>query len=526
MKLFEAGYKKGYDYYIRYNDGEVKTEQIDSNIEFYEPYSKGHFSYILDDSLKLQKKYGNYKDARDKYGVINPIERNIRDNYWLENYNKNPRIWYLDIETRVATNSTGFPVPDKALEPISMIQIFDSELNQVIMLGLRDWKHQDEYNLEYNVKYIKANDEVHLITLYLELFKKLNPLILYAWNGNAFDFPYIYNRMKNLGFDTNALSNFNETKLNYPREGQREYKLDSDGHFYIDLMVVYKNFTFNPRTSYALDNIAEVEIKEKKVQHTEYVSFDDFYTGKYVIPENPTDEQKNSKIYQEAIKGNFDEVKELAHSEFCYYSYKDPLLIKKIDDKLNFTALMIMISETMGIQLSDATGTIKPWSQYIQNTAYKNNKIMPKRQDNTESDHIVGGYVREPEIGKHDWILSADVNSMYPLLGMVGFNMSPETFVEIKDLKPELRELVLRYFNDQEEHKRFDIPVEHWTATTKLLQEENMSLGINGAVFKNDNIGMIPEMVQDIYGKRKQDKKTMFKYQQKAIQLREMAKTA
>ncbi len=288
-------------------------------------------------------------------------------------------------------------------------------------------------------------------------------------------------------------------------------------------MNVYKKFTFHPMQAYKLDVVAEFELKENKVQHTEYSAFDDFYTGKYNIPENPTAEQKESKIYKEAIKGNWDEVKELAHSEFVYYGIKDTHLIKRIDERKNFTILMLMISEKMGVQYNDALGTVKPWAQFIANRSYQNKQVMPPKQDFDLPD-VVGGYVRKPNAGKHKWVLSADVNSMYPLLGMVGFNMSPETYIPIHKLPDDLRDYVLKYFNNQEEEKRFDIPVNDWVETTNLLKKHNLSLGINGGVYSNEKEGMIPELVLDIYFSRKKAKGTMWEYEQRRILINEIIK--
>jgi len=146
---------------------------------------------------------------------------------------------------------------------------------------------------------------------------------------------------------------------------------------------------------------------------------------------------------------------------------------------------------------------------------------MPPKQEHP-APNVVGGFVREPNAGKHKWVISADVNSMYPLLGMVGFNMSPETFVPKHKLPPALRDIVLTYFNDQEEAERFKISDDIWQKTEKLLKEHNMCLGINGAVFKKDELGMIPFMVQEIYDGRKAAKKTMFMYQQRAILMQEI----
>lgn len=531
-KLFEASWRDGYNHFERvFNTITNKSEVIKINLpyEWYVESSNGLYSYILDESIKLEKKQGHAKEGRDEYGFLDPIYRNIRDNYWNKNgFNLKPRIWYVDIETRVGTGSSGFPSPELAAEPISLIQIFDNLNDTVIMLGVKDWKHQDSYDLEYPVKYINCKDEISLIKTFLELFKRANPLIIYAWNGAGFDFPYIYNRLANLGFDTNELSVFgNVTMTTKVNEGKTEFNFKSDGHFFMDLMDVYKKFVIKPRPSYALDTISEIELGENKVQHTEYASFDDFYTGKYIIPSNPTEEQLKSKIYIEATtNGGWqinDEVRELCHSEFCYYGYKDPLLIKKIDDKLNFTALMIMISEKMGVMLSDTLGTVKPWSQYISNKSMIDNKVMPPKKDNPQPN-VVGGHVKDPIRGKHKYVLSADVNSMYPLLGMVGFNMSPETYVPKYKLPANLRDVVLTYFNDQDESKRFDLSKETWDFVNKELKEHNYALAINGAVFTRDKLGMIPEMVKEIYVSRKQAKKTQFKYEQRKILIGEIIK--
>lgn len=526
MKKFEATWRDGFTFYERYFDedlGRSFKKKINLPYEWFEESSRGIYSSILDENIKLEKKQGNAKQGRDNFGFLDPMYRNIRDNYWESgNFNYDPRIWYLDIETRA---ERGFPVPEEAPESISMFQIFDNKMETVIILGLRDWKHQSDYELEYPVRYITCTDEVHLIETFLALFAKVDPLIIYAWNGMGFDFPYIHNRMKKLGMDVNRLSNYG--KVSYSEneyQGKIEFNFTSNGHFFLDLMEVYKKFVFEPMPEYKLDVIAEIEIGENKVAHPEYAKFDDFYAGKYIIPDDPTDEQKASKIYQEAIKNGInEEVRELAHSEFCYYGYKDPLLIYKIDMKRNFTTLMSMISAKMGVQIGDSMGTVKPWSQYIANKSMKDMKVMPPRQEN-EHPNVVGGYVRDPVLGKQKWVISADVNSMYPLLGMVGFNMSPETFIPIHKLPGDLRAIVLSYFNDQEEEGRLNLDESIWEETTRLLVENNMSLGINGAVFTKDHLGMVPEMVQEIYDSRKQAKNKMFEYERQKLLIEKILK--
>lgn len=527
MKLFETSWKQEWDFYERVWDTDLNksiSRKIDNKYEWYVPKSSGIYSSILDDNIKLEKiKSSNPKDGRDKYGFSDPIYLNIRDNYAKDStYNLKPRIWYFDCETRAIGK---FPDPGRADQEITLMQFYDSVLNVMFCLGTREWKHQKDYEFDYEVKYIRCDNEIHLIETYLNIFEKLNPLIIYAWNGMGFDYPYIYNRMKNLKMDTNRLSNYGSVKYSQNEfMGMMEYDLKATGHYYIDLMVVYKKFILSPRSSYSLDNISSVELKDKKIAHTEYTSFDDYYLGKYNIPENPTPEQKSSKIYQQAILGNWEEVKELAHSDFVFYGCKDTHLIKRLDDKLNFTSLMMDISSTMGVLLSDALGTVKPWSQYLANISYESNQIMPMKQEHSHPN-VVGGFVKDPQRGKHKWVLSADVNSMYPLLGMVGFNMSPETYVAIHELPGDLRELILTYFNDQDEGERLELSPEIWETVTTLLQKYNYSLGINGAIFSKEKLGIIPRLVQEIYNGRKKAKKTMFKYEQQKVLIKEIMKS-
>lgn len=528
-KLFESTWKDGFDYYERYYDDSVKKSfkrKVTTPFEWFEPQSNGIYSYILDSSLKLTKiQSHNPKEGRDKFGFLDPMYRNIRDNYWNKDlYNLKPRTWYLDIETRSGINSTGFPVPEKALEEVCLIQIFDSELNQVIMLGTKDWKFKEKYDLEYETKYIVCKDEIHLFETYFAIFAKLDPLFIYAWNGLGFDYPYLFNRARNLGLDTNKLSNYGKTDLKMSEfQGRIEFKFNAPGHFYIDMMEVYRKFILAPRDSYSLENISNIELDESKVDHSEYPTFDDFYLGNYSIPDDATEEQKNSEIYKAALAGDIELMKELGHSEFCFYGYKDPILIKRLDDKLNFTSLMNMIAEKMGVQVSDTLGTVKSWSQYLLNVAMLDNKIMPIKQDFPDP-HVVGGFVKDPITGKIKWVMSADVNSMYPLLGMVGFNMSPETFVPKHKLSPELREIVLRLFNNQNESERFNITDEEFKYVKSILKRDNVTLGINGAVFRKDELGIIPRLVQEIYNSRKQAKKVMFKYEVRKVLIKDIIK--
>lgn len=540
MKLFESSFIKDFEYYERVFDTELNRSvirKITVPFEWFEPSDRGQYISITDSTKRFERKQGNSKQARGKDGVFNPIERTIRDNYWGNNYNKNPRVFHLDIETRTGTNSKGFPKPELALEPVCLIQVHDSHSNTIFVFGDRNWTFEKNYSekikeLGVNVKFFNCETEEQIFNGYFKLFKQLDPLIIYAWNGDGFDYPYLYNRAQNLGLDTGLFSNHGSVKLKKVKSGYREtHSLVADGHVYFDLLQVYKKFTFGQKASYSLENIASEELGENKVQHTEYEKFDDFYSGVYRVPENPTEEQKNSNVYKAAMafKETGDDkylklVQELSYSEFVYYGVKDPYLTLKIDQKKNFTALMVNLAEKMGVKLEDTLGTVKQWSQYIANKAYQNKEIIEARESSDETVSVKGGRVTEPIVGLHEWVCSVDVNSMYPNLGMRAFNMSPEKFVPKHKLPPDLREYILRYFNDEDEDARMTLPEDVWDKVSELLKQNEMCLGINGAVFKTDSIGMIPEIIKTIYSERKEAKKTQFEYEKKKLLIKDILK--
>jgi|SaaInl8_200m_RNA_FD_contig_71_998222_length_3976_multi_5_in_0_out_0_1 hypothetical protein len=106
MKQFETSWKDGYEYMERSYDTQLKksvVSRINLRFEWYTENSTGLYSSILDSNIKLEKKQGNAKEGRGNYGFLDPLYRNIRDNHWDKDaYNKSPRVWWLDIETRVS----------------------------------------------------------------------------------------------------------------------------------------------------------------------------------------------------------------------------------------------------------------------------------------------------------------------------------------------------------------------------------------------------------------------------------------
>lgn len=508
-ELFESAWVDGFKAYARVFDpstGKSIKKEVDNYVEYFEPNQTGLYRCVIDDGLSYTKKLGTWKQAREQVGVTAPQYRYIREHHWsldASTYNANPRIWYLDIETRAVG---AFPDPFKAQQAIVLVQVYDSELDTCIVLGTREL---EELSLDFSFKYIKCSDEVDLLDKFLALFKRCDPSIIYAWNGNGFDYPYLYNRIEKLGLDVNRLSNYGQVKLKiYDNAEQERQNADllSDGHYFLDMLEVYKCNVLKPRASYSLDAIAEVELGDHKVPHNEFMNFDSFYTGdRYQHVDTPYADPLREEVRLAYGSPAF-EAK--VHKMFVAYGAQDVKLLQRLDNKLKLTSLLITKASLMGVMINDTLSTTKPWGIYISHIAMLNKQVLPKFTEK-QAVPYKGGFVREPKPGKYKWVMNCDVNSMYPMLAMVGFNMSPETYVPVHKLPADLREIILKYFNDEDEDARLNLPQAVWDKVKGILVRENYSMAMNGAVFDCSKEGLLPQLITRIYNNRKAAKKEM-----------------
>ena len=135
---------------------------------------------------------------------------------------------------------------------------------------------------------------------------------------------------------------------------------------------------------------------------------------------------------------------------------------------------MCTVSEIMGVLIDDTLRTVKPWSQHISNEALKNNKVMPAKKD-VEQPNVIGGFVKDPIPGLCKWCMNIDVNSMYPMLSIACFNMSPETYVSLDKAPADLRDLLKSIIkNEQDEEQLLNLDDKTFAKLTSLLQKYDL----------------------------------------------------
>ena len=143
---------------------------------------------------------------------------------------------------------------------------------------------------------------------------------------------------------------------------------------------------------------------------------------------------------------------------------------------------------TAKVNYVDVMYQVRMWDTIIYNYLKRRNIVIPPKDRSDKDSKFAGAYVKEPKPGKYDWVVSFDLNSLYPHL-IMQYNISPETLVEEK----------------------------HPSATVDRILEEKISFEMykdyavcaNGAMYRKDVKGFLPELMEKMYAERVIFKKRM-----------------
>lgn len=535
MKKFEAFYQVKYDYYERYWDTEKKDSFI-SKIplvpETFIESPDGDHTFVIDSSIKLKRvpKKSIYGQNLKTYGSNSVGLEWIRQQYWSfegSNYNDNPRVWYLDIETTAhgAIDTVNCP------EQIVSIQIYDTFLNTNFIFCLEDFdiaSHTsangkytfDNREYDFVLKYKKFENEIQLLKAYFQMVSALKPLIVMAHNGRGFDYAYLWKRTKRYdleeGFSPFADSRFEEY---IGSDGSVDYQIRAPGVFYTDSIRLYKKFAEDTRKekSYSLDYLCQIHLGETKVNHDCYRSFDGFRTGKdYIRPEVEPPKESTLEYLLYNAKSQT-EIEKISKEWFIHYSIIDTYLLYKLISRVKISDVMVQIASMMGCQIDQSVGVISPWNTYIRNYALTRKQVMPDKLEHQDYEGSAGGFVKEPNAGKYGWTFSVDVTSMYPSQFMA-FNISSDTFIPFhkvpQDLQDAAREVGLG--EDEDYHiKEYTKNPQKYEKYSALLRKYNLCGTMIGTFFTKEYRGILPTLIEYVFNARKADKKKMLEYQEK-----------
>ncbi|MCG7944976.1 MAG: hypothetical protein N0C84_01370 [Candidatus Thiodiazotropha taylori] len=447
----------------------------------------------------------------------------ILDNYKdsVTKWDKNHiRVFNIDIEV---SSDGGFPSPYEAPAPVTAISLYDSVEDKFVAFGIGDW-HIRESSLSPDVAskvcYFACENEMALFTKFLAYWKKFTPNIVTGWNVEGFDIPYIYQRLDNLGFDVNKLSPWGKIaiKETQSKSGEPMRFIVPVGVDVIDYMVLYKKNSV--QESYRLDFVATVELGEKKSLPTQAmldISRTPFTAKPSKVKYELTDDEefnKFVKIRNERVDTQNDEKnpnrdleteillkkeKATAFQLFISYNIQDVNLVKNLDEKLGLLDAQIMIAYEACLNPEETLSPVRVWDSLINIELNKSNIIPPYHVTKSEATHIPGGFVKQPHIGKHGWVVSFDLNSLYPHL-IMQFNISPETLDKTFALYPGM-----------DDEKRLD----SFLAKEEYKSDPAYSMAASGYRFDNSFEGVIPKLMREMYENRKAFKKQMIEKQKR-----------
>ena len=365
---------------------------------------------------------------------------------------KQIKLLTIDIECE---SENGFPDVDRADEALICITVKDHTSKRIIVFGMDNFVNDRD-----DVQYIKCKSEIDLIHQFTRFWCEYQPNIITGWNVKFFDIPYLFNRFKYI-MGEEYLAQFSPwgvvtggTSLSLGYNRTQNY-YDILGVDVLDYLDLYRKHTFVRRESYKLDYIGEVELGEKKTENP-YDTFKEFYQND--------------------------------HQLFVEYNIQDVELVDKLEDKMKLIALHLTMAYEAKVNFQDVFGQVRMWDTIIYNHLRTKNIVPPAMVEEKKSKGYEGAYVKDPVVGFHDWICSFDLNSLYPHL-IMQYNISPETMVAFDPNRVSVEKMLYQ--------------------DVDLSDLDTVTMTPNGAQFRTDRKGFLPELMDKLYKERVIYKKKM-----------------
>ena len=455
-KFLVRGYDNGEYFQIR--DDYQPTLFVSSNKETqYKTLDGQYVAKVKPGTVRETKEFIRQYEFVDNFQVFGNerfIYQYISDKYPQDEVKfdiSKIRLYTMDIETK---SENGFPDVESADQEMLLISMQNYNTKEIITWG------QGPFKLKQGNHYYKQfNNEFDLLNDFISWWMKNTPDIVTGWNIQMFDIPYLAKRLYRVLGDKVA-RRLSPWGLCSPKElyikGRRHIVYDIGGITQLDYLDLYKKFTYTNQESYRLDHIANVELGQKKLDHSEFDTFKDFYT----------------KGWQ----------------KFVEYNIIDVELVDRLEDKMKLIELALTMAYDAKVNYEDVFYQVRMWDTIIYNYLKRRNIVIPPKERSDKAEKYAGAYVKEPIPGKYDWVVSFDLNSLYPHL-IMQYNISPETLLETK----------------------------HPTVTVdKILNEEltfemykDNAICANGAMFRKDVRGFLPELMEKMYNERVIFKKRM-----------------
>ena len=460
-RFLVRGYENGQHFMVReefqptlFVQSKKKTKYRTLEGEYVQSIQPG----TVRDCREFIKKYEDI-DNFNVYGNERYIYQYIAEKYPEEEIKfdiSKIRLVTIDIETK---SENGFPNVETADQELLLITIQDYTTKAIITWGVGPFK-----NNHPKVEYRQFSNEHAMLSDFSQWWEDNMPDVVTGWNIQLFDIPYLVGRIDRV-LGEKRCRRFSPWGLVSEKElfikGRKYKTYDVGGITQLDYLELYRKFTYTNQESYRLDHIANVELGQKKLDHSEFDTFKDFYTQGW--------------------------------QKFVEYNIIDVELVDRLEDKMKLIELAITMAYDAKVNYADVFYQVRMWDTIIYNYLKKRDIVIPPKVNSSKSEKYAGAYVKEPIPGKYDWVVSFDLNSLYPHL-IMQYNISPETLLEERHPTSNVDRILAEEINF-EMHKDYAVCA-------------------NGAMYRKDVRGFLPELMDKMYGERVIFKKRMLKAKQ------------
>ena len=360
----------------------------------YKKHPKGQFRSLYGERCEKVNRFSK-EEAEEGLLFESDVDASIRtlvDMYLNEDdVAQGHRMMIFDIET---STEYGFPSKDNPINEITAIALYDSvtEHYHVFLLD-KDGKIQSKE--EDHQSLYSFTDERDMLQAFLFIYNEIAPTILTGWNIEFFDIPYLYARIKSiLGAQfANMLSPILKV---FWDDFSGRYKIY--GVSTLDYLSLYRKYAYQEQSSYQLEAISQKELKKGKIKY----------------------------------EGSLDDLYKKDIHKFIEYNVNDVVLVKELDDKLQYIELVKTICHTCHVPYESIFLTSICLEGALLTYMKRNGIVAPnkKARDEASERKISGAFVQDPKatkmLGRHEWIFDCDATSLYPSVIMT-LNISPET---------------------------------------------------------------------------------------------------
>lgn len=476
---------------------QTNSQTVDARDLNNNPLNRVPFDSI-DEMNNFVEQYKNI-DGFKVFGARDPLVQFVAQNYKGKiEFDANVIVGGLvDIEVASGVVVNGvyvpgpFPEPEDAKYPISMLTIYSTKTKKFHVWALEVFQkhrlgtythnpgHKDIGEL--NVAYKGFDDEPAMLADMISFWQDQEFDFTSGWYYEEFDTPYLVNRIKNVlgAAFANRLSPWGVIKAKTIKNVAGDTQTyDIFGVACLDLLNLYKKHAGIEPPNWKIDTIGDLMGVGGKIDYEDEGDLGTLYFTNF----------------QKSVE----------------YNIQDVNLVKKLEAKKQLFMLTFTLAYLTKSNYRDTMATVRPWTSLMYSTLHERGMETEIKSVYQGTIDIVGGFVRTVIPGKYKWVVSFDLNSLYPHC-MQQYNLGTETILAPNEVPQEVNDAIpIDITIDGLVNKEYDLSV---------LSKHKLSMTANRQFFENDRMSVFSEITRGIYNQRAAVKKDMKKLEQELVDL-------